>query len=376
MRTLLVTTAVLTLACSPVAFGWSEQANGSLDQTWTSAGIGGPGTTFSAGSVSNQFQLHDTTGGPSGTVASQSGYPVIDWSSSPGTGAIVSTVNGSTFDISSTKLVIGGAVLNGVNNGDNDGESSNRGLLFKSNTNDRAFLITLDFNTPSLDIVPVRYNTGTGYFSFNDGSDPASDPWNSWNAAGYGGGHAGLFDTDTERDFYVQATFDGTSTSVKVWQYDEGTGTLGALLTSGTRDDSGPGQYFTTGVAGIFAGHNPNAPTQAPVHGEFDRLGATNLTGDSDFDGDVDLNDLGNLATSYGALSGKAWSQGDFDGDGDVDLSDLGQLATFYGSGAAQAFADFQALTGQSVPEPTSLATLSLAAALMWTRRRPGASQR
>lgn len=71
--------------------------------------------------------------------------------------------------------------------------------------------------------------------------------------------------------------------------------------------------------------------------------------GDTDFDNDVDLNDLGNLATSYGALAGASWMQGDFDRDGDVDLNDLGTLATYYGAGQAQFFADLQTL----VPEPS-----------------------
>jgi hypothetical protein len=81
--------------------------------------------------------------------------------------------------------------------------------------------------------------------------------------------------------------------------------------------------------------------------------------GDTDLDGDVDLADLGNLATSYG-LSNAAidWVNGDFDHDDDVDLSDLGTLATFYGSGEAQAYADFQMLL--AVPEPQALLYLLL----------------
>jgi len=72
--------------------------------------------------------------------------------------------------------------------------------------------------------------------------------------------------------------------------------------------------------------------------------------GDTDLDGDVDLSDLGNLASSYGAIGLATWPQGDFDNDGDVDLNDLSSLASNYGNGEAQAFADFQSLT---VPEPT-----------------------
>lgn len=72
--------------------------------------------------------------------------------------------------------------------------------------------------------------------------------------------------------------------------------------------------------------------------------------GDADLDGDVDLSDLGILATNYGTTSNSRWSKGDFDLDGDVDLADLGRLASNYGAGSSQAFADYRSLT--SVPEP------------------------
>jgi len=57
------------------------------------------------------------------------------------------------------------------------------------------------------------------------------------------------------------------------------------------------------------------------------------VPGDTDHDVDVDLVDLGHLATYYGTTSGATWEQGDFDGDGDVDLVDLGNMATNYGYG-------------------------------------------
>lgn len=91
------------------------------------------------------------------------------------------------------------------------------------------------------------------------------------------------------------------------------------------------------------------------------------IPGDADLDGDVDLSDLGALATYYGQTSNVFWTRGDFDLDNDVDLSDLGVLATNYGAGAAQAFADFQALT---VPEPSSAAVLLMFGALGAARCR------
>ena len=46
------------------------------------------------------------------------------------------------------------------------------------------------------------------------------------------------------------------------------------------------------------------------------------------------------------------WKFGDFDLDLDVDLTDLGTLASNYGAGQAEAYAVFQSMTG--VPEPTT----------------------
>jgi len=80
------------------------------------------------------------------------------------------------------------------------------------------------------------------------------------------------------------------------------------------------------------------------------------VAGDADLDGDVDLSDLGTLASSYGITNGGLWLTGDFDLDGDIDLADLSTLAANYGAGSIQAIADFQSLL--AVPEPSALAFL------------------
>lgn len=93
------------------------------------------------------------------------------------------------------------------------------------------------------------------------------------------------------------------------------------------------------------------------------------IPGDTDYDGDVDLNDLGTLASNYGRTDDALWKFGDFDSDFDVDLSDLGALATHYAAGQAQAFADFQSLTG--VPEPAmGVSALALIGLSFAVRRR------
>jgi len=88
--------------------------------------------------------------------------------------------------------------------------------------------------------------------------------------------------------------------------------------------------------------------------------------GDTDYDGDVDLNDLSSLASNYGNTGMPGWSHGNFDFDNDVDLNDLSLLASYYGTGQAQAIADFANLT--AVPEPSFALALPLACLFV---RRP-----
>jgi len=54
--------------------------------------------------------------------------------------------------------------------------------------------------------------------------------------------------------------------------------------------------------------------------------------GDIDHDWDVDLSDLDQLLSSYGASSGATYEGGDMDFDGDVDLTDLAMLLAAYGT--------------------------------------------
>ena len=53
------------------------------------------------------------------------------------------------------------------------------------------------------------------------------------------------------------------------------------------------------------------------------------LRGDADNDGDVDVNDLGILASNW-QQSPRTFAQGDFDYSGTVDVNDLGILASHW----------------------------------------------
>ena len=82
--------------------------------------------------------------------------------------------------------------------------------------------------------------------------------------------------------------------------------------------------------------------------------------GDANGDNAVDVIDLGILATNYDQI-GKTIDTGDFNQDGSVDVIDLGILATNY---------DWVAPGSVSIPEPTSLSPLALAAAALIRRQR------
>jgi hypothetical protein len=58
---------------------------------------------------------------------------------------------------------------------------------------------------------------------------------------------------------------------------------------------------------------------------------ATQLPGDANNDGSVNISDLAILAAHYGTKTGATWSMGDFNGDGAVNIEDLSILAAHWG---------------------------------------------
>jgi hypothetical protein len=84
----------------------------------------------------------------------------------------------------------------------------------------------------------------------------------------------------------------------------------------------------------------------------------TPMMGDANFDGRVDVGDLGSLAGNFGQ-TGMGWAEGDFNFDGSVDVGDLGILAGNYGRSEAAL-----------VPEPMTAGLLAMAGVMGLIRRK------
>ena len=118
------------------------------------------------------------------------------------------------------------------------------------------------------------------------------------------------------------------------------------------------GDVATAGSYTDTIGGNPSSESAALI--AFEAVSAF-VPGDTDNDGDLDDSDLGTSLSNYtGPVGdvGKTAAEGDTDGDGDVDDSDLGTSFSNYTG----------PLSPVSVPEPTSLALLSLGG--LWVARR------
>ncbi len=147
-------------------------------------------------------------------------------------------------------------------------------------------------------------------------------------------------------------------------------GTVTAQLASGYASGAwnGDGINTSSAVAGQTAlGWKDDAATQSI-------LVKYTYYGDANLDGQVDISDLGALATAW--QTSAVWSQGDFDYSGFVDISDLGKLATNWqlgvGNPLGPSFDEALAsvgLAGVSVPEPAGLGVIGLMA-FAFRRRR------
>ena len=128
--------------------------------------------------------------------------------------------------------------------------------------------------------------------------------------------------------------------------YDRSSGTA-------PRADAPTGNIYLRGVD-ITGSYNIQSGMQINVYNIH--------AGDANWDGAVDVGDLGILGANYNG-SGKTWALGDFNADGVVNVGDLGILGPEYGwteGGGA----------GGSVPEPATMGLLALASLAALHRRR------
>ncbi len=89
----------------------------------------------------------------------------------------------------------------------------------------------------------------------------------------------------------------------------------------------------------------------------YNTTGATFRSGDVNFSGSVDSNDLGILLNNFGSTAGLYYEDGNLNGDANVDSSDLGRLLNSFGVTSSAATV---------VPEPSSgVGGLFLLAALL-----------
>jgi hypothetical protein len=151
--------------------------------------------------------------------------------------------------------------------------------------------------------------------------------------------------------------------------------TIRAQLASGYNAGAwnGPGigttAPLTVGGKAVGVGWKDDASTQS-ITVKY------TYVGDANVDGQVDITDLGALATSWQTAG--TWANGDFDYSNFVDITDLGALATNWQAGVgsplrpgdlslSEALASL-GLPSVAVPEPASAGLLG-AAMLLSTRR-------
>ena len=97
-------------------------------------------------------------------------------------------------------------------------------------------------------------------------------------------------------------------------------------------------------------------------------LVSTEIAGDTNVDGSVDLTDLSTVLNNFGS-STLAWTSGNFDGASTIDLTDLSDVLNNFGASNPSANGLIAGGLASAAPEPSSLLMLGIGGVLVLRRR-------
>jgi hypothetical protein len=216
----------------------------------------------------------------------------------------------------------------------------------------------------------VLNNNGTGVAFTPPAVSPTAHPWV-------------LPAGSSALDFTSTATvlqFGADATAAQNVDNNEGVVRIGIQIPAGTPAGNYPITIDTSNGATTFANAAGTEIAFSIQNGGI-TIGAPYLVADANGDGQVDVADLGIVATNFNDTPPNPAGRpgGDFNNDGTVNVADLGILATFFNqpnlvaSDAAvswqQALAAYPALQS-AIPEPSVAGLLTLAGGLLTLRRR------
>jgi hypothetical protein len=182
-----------------------------------------------------------------------------------------------------------------------------------------------------------------------------SSPYRHPGPSGEGGANMGEYvlpgTGPTAENPYGQDTQPGMQFDLYLWTGNFNT--FSAAAAGGAKvADSGAFQVGTTSYGANFFDYGfINMPSMLlqPI-----------ISGDANYDGKVDINDLTRVLTNYNQTASMRWSTGDFNGDGKVDINDLTIVLAHYNQSLASS-------AGMApVPEPGALALLAAAMIGLW----------